>query len=132
MADSGFGVTITFSSSFFAEILSVDPPSMSRAAIDTTHSGTSGGKATFIPSDIIDMGECNVEIAFNPSTDPPIDAVLETVTITFPISSGGMTAATWAFSGFMTNYTPTVPIDDRMTARCTLKVTGDITVTAQT
>ena len=30
MADSGFGTTITFSSGFFAEILSVDGPDLSR------------------------------------------------------------------------------------------------------
>ena len=130
MADSGFGTTITFSSGFFAEILSVDPPSMERAAIATTHSTTTGGKATFIPSDITDYGEIGVEIAYNPSTDPPIDAAVETCTITFPIPAGGSTAATWAISAFMTNFTPTVPIDDRMTARATLKCTGDITVSA--
>lgn len=132
MADAGTGVTITFSSGFCAEIRNVDPPRMNRPALETTHSTTSGGKRTFIPSDLTDMGEASVDLLFNPSTDPPIDAVAETVTITYPIPSGGMTAATWAFSGFMTDYSPSVPYDDIMTATATLKVSGDVTVTAGT
>ena len=130
MADSGFGVAITFQTGFFAEILSVDPPNMTRAAITTTHSATSGGKATFIPSDIVDMGEMTVEMAFDPEEDPPIDAAAETVTLSYPVKAGDTNPATWVFSGFMTSYQPTVPIDDRMTARAVIKVSGDITVTA--
>ena len=132
MADSGFGVSITFSSTFFAEILSVNPPSLSRAPIETTHSSTTNGRATFIPSDIIDNGEIEVEMGFIPGTEPPIGSAAETITITYPTPAGGMTGATAAFSGFLTSFTPTVPIDDRMTARATIKVSGAITYTAAT
>lgn len=125
MADSGFGITLTFSSSFCAEIISFEHDGITRDAIETTHTGTSGGKRTFIPSDLIDYGELNVGINFAPGVDPPIDSAAENITITFPNSD----ASTWAFSGFMTNFRYTAPLDDRMTAECTIKVTGDVTVT---
>ena len=121
MADSGFGTTITFSSGFFAEILSVDGPDLSRDPIETTHMATTNGNKTFIPSDLIDNGTLSVEIAYVPATAPPISSAAETGTVTMP---GGSTAA---FSGFMVAFAPSFPIDDRMTASCDVKVTGEIT-----
>lgn len=129
MADEGYGVAITFDSGFFGEINNVEGPSMSREAIDTSHAGTTGGFRTFQPSDLVDHGEVEVTIAFDPDQEPPIDQAAETVTITYPIPSGMSSGATWQFSGFMTGATPTVPFDDKMTMSATLKVSGDITYT---
>lgn len=128
--DSGFGVTITFDSGFFAEITNVTTPDMNRDPIETTHSTTTGGKRTFIPSDLVDHGQFNVDLNFDPDDEPPIDSAAETVTITFPTPVGGSSGATWQFTGFMTNYGGAVPIDDRMTASATVKVSGDITYTS--
>lgn len=122
-ADSGFGTTITFSTGYFAEIISVDGPDLSRESIDTTHMGTTSGLMTFIPSDLIDNGTLSVEMAYVPGTAPPISSAAETVTVTYP---GGTTAA---FSGFMTSFSPSIPIDDRMTASAEIKVSGAITRT---
>lgn len=119
MADSGFGVTITFETGFFAEIRSVTWSGHSRAPLDTTHSATSGGKMTFIPSDLIDPGSLEVEMWFDPTDDPPIDQAPETVTVAWP---GG----SWSCSGFMTDYSPTAPHDDIMSATATLKFSGAI------
>lgn len=121
MADSGFGTTIAFSSGFFAEILSVDGPDLSRDPIETTHMGTTNGNKTFIPSDLIDNGTLSVEIAYVPATSIPINSAAETVTVTMP---GGSTVAG---SGFMTNFSPSFPIDDRMTASCDVKLSGELT-----
>lgn len=123
MADTFFGGTISFSTGFLAQIISVTLPEQAREAIDTSHAGTTGGDMTFIPSDLIDHGELQVELNFDETTAPPIDSAAETVTITFA------SATTWAFTGFMTNYSAEAPIDDRMTATATIKVSGDITVT---
>lgn len=120
-ADSGFGTTITFSTGYFAEIISVDGPDLSRESIDTTHMATTSGLMTFIPSDLIDNGTLSVEMAYLPGTAPPISSAAETVTVTYPDSS------TAAFSGFLTSFSPSIPIDDRMTASAEIKVSGAIT-----
>lgn len=132
MADTGFGIAITFASGFFAEIRNVDGPELSRGTIDTSHAGTTGGYRTFIFQDLLEGGAVDIDMLFDPNDVPPIDDALETVTITFPLPAGGLTPATWAFSGGLTNYRPTAPYDDLMTATATLKVAGAITYTAST
>lgn len=126
MADTGFGTTITFSTGFIAEIRNITGPSMSREFIDTSHAGTSGGYRTYIPQDLADGGELEVEMLFDPSADPPIDSAAETVTVTWPDTS------TWAFSGALVGFDPTAPYDDLMTATARIKVLGAITVTPAT
>lgn len=123
MARTGFGTTITFAGGFFAEIIDITPPGVSRESIDTTHTTTANGDMTFMPSDIRDNGELEVELNFDESAVPPVDQPAESVVINW--ASG----ASWAFTGFLTNYSPAAPIDDRMTATATVKVSGGITIT---
>lgn len=132
MADEGFGLTITFQSGFFAEILDASWSSISRNAIPTSHMTTPSGAMTFLPSDMHDPGELSVSLQFDPDTAPPIDQAAETITVTFPIPPGGSTAATWACSGFMTDYGNELPHDDKMTADATLKFSGITTFTPGT
>jgi len=121
-ADIATGITIVFGTSgFTADILDMTPPGLSRESIDTTHQGTTGAKE-FIPADLYDGGELQFDIHFQPGTNPPIDGAVETITITYPDST------TWAFSGFMTGYEPTAPLEGKMTATVTIKVTDEITV----
>ncbi len=130
--DVGTGTTISFGTSgFSAYILEVGGPGISREVVDTTHMGTTGGK-TYRPGDLYDGGELSLSVAFDGSISPPMLAgeQPETITVTWPIPAGLSTGAIWSFSGFMSNYTPTSPIEDKMTASVTVKVTGSITLTA--
>ena len=121
--DIGTGFTVAFGTSgFTAEIVDVTPPGASRESIDVTHQGTTTARI-FTPADLYDAGELSLSIHFNPDTDPPIDGDVEEVTLTFP------STATWVFNGFMTDYSPTGPLEDKMTADVTVKVSGDINIT---
>ena len=122
VARVGTGITITFASGFLAEIIDVGGPGMTRGEIDTSHMGTTGGK-TFKPTSLYDPGGLNVDIAFDPSETPPITSARAAVTVTWPDGS------TWAFNGFMTGYEPTAPLEEKMTASCTIKASGSITIT---
>lgn len=135
--DIGTGTVVAFGASGLSfQILDVKPPQLKRAAIDTSHMGTpapGSGKfanRTFLPGDLVDGGEVTLSVHFNPSVVVPAHAVAETITITFPTPAGLTTPATWAFSGFLTGYDPTVPLEDKMTADLTFKVSGPVTVTA--
>lgn len=123
MARTGYGITITFASGFAAEIIGTTPNAITREPIDTTHTATADGAMTFIPSDLIDYGELACDLNFDEGVTPPIESPPEPVTINFP------SGASWAFSGFLTNYAPDAPIDDRMTASVTIKASGKITIT---
>ena len=128
--DQGYGTTLTAgTSSWSAQLTSLSVTGLSRAALDTTYmgsgaSGTDHGNATFIPSDIIDAGSIEVEGFFSAGVLPPIDAVAETWTITFPDTS------TWAASGFMTDFSMNAPFDEKMTFSATIKLTGACNITS--
>jgi len=136
-ARQGKGATIAFgTSAFAANVTSISLPSISRDKIDTTHLGTtaeSGGEVwiTKIPNLLIDGGQLSMDIQLDPDTAIPMTGTaVETVTFTAPKAAGQTTAGTWAFSGFISGYKPTVPYDGLMTATVDVEVCGKITVTA--
>ncbi len=118
----GTGSSIEFSSGFFAEVLDISGPSASREAIQSSHMLTTPAH-TFDPAKLIDWGELTVEIAYIPSTTIPIKGAKETIIITYADSAG----STITFSGFMTGFEPSTPLEERSTASCTIKVDGDAT-----
>ena len=120
---SGWGTSLTMATSqFTCQITDCTPPGATRAVIDTSHTLTSEAK-TFIPSDLVDWGELKLEIGFDPGVSPPINEDPETCTLTFK------NGETWVFQGFMTGYEPKGPLEDKMTADVTLKVTGAVAIT---
>jgi hypothetical protein len=134
--DVGHGTTITFGTSgFTANIMSVRWSGIQRTAVETSHMATTApganqfGNKTFIPSDLSDPGELTLELHFNPQTNPPIDAVAETMTVTWPLVAGDSTPASWACSGFVTGFDLTDPLEDKMTSTCTIKLSGKVSMT---
>ena len=119
----GTGTCINFHQDFLAEVLSIDGPNLARESIETSHLCTTGAK-TFMPGTLYDPGELTIEMAYNPATPPPIDEPPEEFTITFP----GGTVMTG--TGFMTGFEPSIPLEDKMTASVTLKLTGSILIGA--
>jgi len=122
--DIGTGSTVTFgTSSFSADILSMDVSGITRESINTSHMGTSAAH-TFMPTDLVDNGTLGLEIAWVAGLVPPIltNGAAETVTIAFAGS-----ASTWSFSCFQTELGVVVPLEDKMTANCTFKISGAIT-----
>jgi hypothetical protein len=127
---TGHGSTITLPGVTVAEVLDISWSGVSRQTIDTTNMATgaktsdSGGR-TFIPAPPSDAGELTIEANLD-STGSTwiscIDAAAADVVLTFP-SSG-----TWTAVGFVTNASFSVPLDDKITASLTLKLTGDIVV----
>lgn len=122
-ADVATGITVVFGTSgFSADITDITPPEASVESLETSHQGTTTAK-TFTPADLIDWGEMRIDFHFDEDTDPPVGSAAETVTLTWPDTS------TWAFSGFMTNYSGSGPLNGLMSGSATVKVTGDVTIT---
>lgn len=118
----GHGTTITFSTGFLANILSLQWSGVDRPIVPATTFGTTGGKA-FEPADLVDAGELAVEIQHDTDTPPPIEGAAETVTITWPTSP----ATTHIFTGFMVGYDITAADEEKVTASARIKATGAIT-----
>lgn len=132
MQDVGTGTTIVFgTSAFSADLLSVNSSGMTREAFETSHMGTTSDM-TFSPKNLVDNGTIDIEFAFDPDAQPPIAGAVETVTITFPLPDGGISAATLVGSGFITDFSFGAELEERMTATATLKWSGGVTWTAST
>lgn len=97
------GTTVTFgTSAFAANVRRINSAAMTREAIETSHLGTTGQR-TKIPGALVDPGQTEVEIEWNQSfsTFPPISAVPESITITYPLKTGETAHATEAGTGFL-------------------------------
>lgn len=124
--------SITFSSSFFLEILNIDWSGIKRDVLDATSmavtaaAGSTFGNKLFIPSIYVDPGELTIEINFNPDTLPPIGGASGAFVLTL---GGDTTPATWSGTGYLHDFAPKMPMDGKvMTATCKLKCTSAVTV----
>lgn len=116
--DIATGITIVFGTTAFSmEILDVSGPSYARDPVEVTHQGSVDAKE-FTPADLYDGGEVSFNVHYNPDSAIPVDEPAEEITITWPAG------ATVVFTGFMTAFEPTGPLNDKMTADITLKVDG--------
>jgi len=136
LVDIGTGTTVGFGTSAWAfNLLGLSLDDIAREALETSHMGTAApgastfGNRTFIPGDLSDPGTLEVTGHFNPDTLPIIDAVAETITVTFPLFAGDATAAAWEFSGFMTNFSLTDELETVMEFTAEIKITGNVTLT---
>jgi len=128
----GTGTTVTFgTSSYPCNIRSISHSGLSRAAVSSTHLGTTVAM-TKILGKLYDPGTIELEIFHSPNDPPPLTAVAETVTITTPIPTGGTTAATVAASMGCTGASVSYPLEDAMVSTITLTVLGTITFTDST
>ena len=116
-----FGTTTTYT----PKKVSINGPSQSREALNTSHLGTTG-TMTKTPNDLIDPGEVTMDVFWDPlDTYAPIGAAAETITIT----NNDTGAATEAFSGFVTGFETQRQLGSLMTATVTITVAGPITFT---
>jgi len=108
------------------EVLNVKPPSLSRDAVDATHTESPNGYREFIPG-LKDGGEVSFDINFVPGatgiTTLLAQLGLDTASAC-KISLPGTPAYDWSFDAILTGFEPDAPIDDKMTASVTFKVTG--------
>lgn len=131
--DSGFGASITFATGYCAKITSISLDGMTREAIDTTNMASTNGWADFIPSDIKNAGTMTVELLHdkNAAGKTNLAAAAGTITVTYPISTGGSSAGSVACSGFMMEMGIEIPMDDVMTQTCKFQFTSEPTFTDQ-
>lgn len=137
----GNGTTLVFETTAFAgELIAIPNISgIEREVIETTILGLVApganqiGNRTYLPSTAV--GPIVIEARYNHDPDliPPLHAAAETITITWPLPAGGLTAATWAGLGFMISYnTEGIILDGKVESVSNIQMTGPMTVTAST
>jgi predicted secreted protein len=113
-----------------AEINDINGPNLSRDTIDTTSLDTTGGYRTFIGG-FRNGGEVTLEMNFTYAgydylKDDFEDADARDYQIVLPDAGN----TTLAFSALVTALGLKIPTSDKITASVTLKISGEVTLTA--
>ncbi len=109
-----------------AEVFDFTPPNETTDVVEATHFGSPDAMREFIAG-LTDPGEISFEMNFVPGSASET-AILAWKTaraareacITFP------NGWTWTFNAIFTGYEPAAPLDDKMTATVTAKVSGSV------
>lgn len=105
------------------EAVSITPPQPSRSSIDVTHLGSPNKTREHKPS-MIEPGEANVVLNYNPATRLKIDALFIAEGIQ-EFQVGYPDGSTETFSGFLTGKpTEGGEVEGKLTLNCPIKVTG--------
>lgn len=109
-----------------AQVVSIGGPTLTRETIDSTHQASTGRWREFIAG-LQDAGEITVELLFDPDNTGHIDLrsdlavdALHKYRISFPDA----TPTTVTVDALVTRFEPRAPLDEKLTATVTLKISG--------
>lgn len=117
------GLTITFGTTSYAgEIIGCNLTGVSRTVIDTSHMGTTGAR-TKAAGKLYEPGTLEVSVNWKPDAQPPITTAEETITLTFPSTKAN--GATLVAPGFVSAFSGSFPLEEKMTGSFTIQLTDD-------
>lgn len=119
-----------------AQVASIDGPKLQLETIDVTTHDNAGGWRSFIGG-LLDAGELSMEIVFDPALGTHrntsggllhalINRTVQEFTLVLPTSP----AVSWYFNALTTAFLVQAPVDDKLPANVTLKITGAPTIPA--
>ena len=129
----GDGASPTEAFTTITEVTEIGGPDLTMDTVDGTHHGSTAGWEEVIPT-ILRSGTVPFTIQYDP-TDSTHDAssgllkdmedqTLRNFQLVFPDGS----STTWSFSAYVVGFTPGAPHDDKLTAECELKISGQPTL----
>lgn len=112
-----------------ANVTNVSGPEMERETYDVTAHDSADGWREFIGG-LKDGGEVSLELNYDPSKHDVLvqdfdDVTPRTYRIVFPQSLG-----TWEIKALLTGFSQEAPVDDKLSAELTFKVSGKPTITS--
>lgn len=124
-AKLGMGTLLKQGATTIAEVVSISGPGMKRDKIDATNFSSLNNAREFIYG-LLDGGEIELELNFLPSdaTQQALTTQLLTGTTFLAYSIVWTDGTTWTFNALVTAFQPTGKVEDKLTASCTLAITG--------
>lgn len=118
----GFGATVEFPGGFTARVLSIKHSGIKREDIDVTYmesaDGAKDGYMEFLPSELVDPGELEVEIQHDATQAPPIAEDRQNISYTFASGNG------FSCDGYLNEYSIEAAHDGLITATAKMKFSG--------
>lgn len=110
-----------------AEVTNITPPAISRDTSDASHEESPGAWREFIAG-LKDGGEISLELNFVPGNSASL-ALMNEFDLDGPQATKNRQVvfpdgSYFAFAAILTAFEPDAPIDDKMTASATYKITG--------
>ena len=122
------GTTVTWGGAI-ADIVSISAPSVSVATIDTTN--IAAVHRTFLAG-TIDSGDVTLEIMYDPKLDTSIEDAWDNTATAAPVEADMVItftdSSTYTFKAIMTGFSVSVATDAAVTASCSFKISGAVTV----
>jgi len=113
-----------------AEVNSITGPTMTRSFIDVTSLDSTGGYREFITG-FRDAGTIALKMNFTRTTYDSLKTDFESPTAqNYEVILPDAVHTTLEFEGLVTELPITVPVDDKVTADCTIKITGKVIITS--
>ena len=114
-----------------AEVTNISGPEFKLELIDATHMESPQAFREYIPS-LLDSGEITFDLNFLPAdtNQQGLSDDLKARTLrNFKVIWTDTGATEYGFAGYVTSFAASAKIDDKLTASCTVKVTGPISTT---
>ena len=109
-----------------AEVNSITGPSMTRAFLDVTSLDSTGGYREFITG-FRDAGTISLKMNFTAATYAAIKEDFQSaVANQYLITLSDTALSTLEFEGLVTELPLSIPTDDKISADCTIKISGEV------
>lgn len=124
-AKLGMGTTLKQGTTTIAEVTSISGPGLKRDKVDATNFSSANNAREFIYG-LLDGGEVELELNFLPSdaTQQALTTALVSGTTYQAYTITWTDGTAWTFNALVTAFQPTGKVEDRLTASCTLSITG--------
>lgn len=117
-----------------ANVVSIDGPELTLETIDVTTHDSPSGFREFIGG-LKDGGEVGLELAFDPANATHrnasgglLHALLNRTVLEYTLVLPSSPTVSWYFNALVTSFQTQAPIDDKLPANVTLKITGAPTI----
>lgn len=123
----GSGTPLTYAE--IGEIGDLPLPPMKRDTIDVSHQSSPGGWKEYIGG-MRDAGDLKFTVAYRPELDQQwIDDFNSESKVNYQIKLPDTAETTWTFKGLVVEFQAKAPLNDKLTADVTIKVTGQPVIT---
>lgn len=116
-----------------AEVVNISAPSLALDTIDVTNHSSTAAWREFVAG-LLDAGEVTFDINYIPTaathnaTNGLIRDLKNRTKRNFKLVFPDSGSTTWDFSAYVTGFEPDAPVDDKLAASVTLKLTGQPTL----